>query len=119
MAKLHDDRTPTDAEILKYKNVPVDVAARYIGWSSVTITNALKQERAPFGFSSQNPNTGSFAYNISPGLLVKYKNGDLPTYKLKEVIKLAADGVEEVLNTKLRGIQTLINFALTGDRSSK
>ena len=112
MAKLADDRTPTDAEILQYKNVPVDVAARYIGWSSVTITNALKQERAPFGFASQNPNTGSFSYKISPGLLVKYKNGDLPTYKLKEVIKLAADGVEEVLNARMDGLQKLISAAL-------
>lgn len=112
MAKLANNRTPSDADIKQYCNVPVDVAARYIGWSSVTITNALKQERAPFGFASQNPETGSFSYNISPGLLVKYKNGELPTYRLKEVIKLAADGVEEVLNTRMDGLQKLLAIAI-------
>lgn|GEM_PF-434064 len=92
---------PTDEEILALNDVPVQLAARYIGWSSVTITNALKQERAPFGFAAQNPNTGSWTYNISPGALVRYKRGDLPTYRLNEVINLAAEGFEKVIDAKL------------------
>ena len=101
---------PTDEQILSYDNVPVAVAARYIGWSSVTVTNALKQELAPFGFASKNPEKGTYAYNISPGLLVKYKKGDLPTYRLKEVMEIAAYGVEQLINAKLGGFQKVLDI---------
>ena len=33
-------RPLTDEEIMAYDNVPIDVAARYIGWSSPTIYRA-------------------------------------------------------------------------------
>lgn len=98
---------PTDEEILSYTNVPVEVAARYIGWSTVTIYYALQDQRAPFGMAVKSPK-GGWAYNISPGLLVKYKRGDLPTYRLNEVIDLAAEGVERVINQKLDGLQKLL-----------
>ena len=64
MAWKRTATTPTDEEILALDNVRPDIAGRYIGWSSPTITNALKQERAPFGFAAQNPETGSWHYNI-------------------------------------------------------
>ena len=107
MAWAKTTKTPTDEEILALDNVRPDIAGRYIGWSSPTITNALKQERAPFGFAAQNPETGSWHYNISPGLLVAYKRGTLPTYRLKEVVNLAAEGVERVLSAKLEGLKKL------------
>ena len=97
----------TDEEILAMDVVRYDVAARYIGWSSDTIRNALRQERAPFGFAVQNLETGSWAYNISPGLLVAYKRGTLPTYRLKEVIDLAAEGVERVVDAKLESVRKI------------
>ena len=34
-------RPLTDEEIMAYDNVPIDVAARYIGWSSPTIYLSL------------------------------------------------------------------------------
>lgn len=71
-------RPLTDEEIMAYDNVPIDVAARYIGWSSPTIYRALREERAPFGFAVCSGEAGTWTYNISPGLLVKYKRGDLP-----------------------------------------
>ena len=37
-------RPLTDEEIMAYDNVPIDVAARYIGWSSPTIYRALREE---------------------------------------------------------------------------
>ena len=37
MPKKATSRTPTDDEIRSYTNVPVDVAAKYIGWSTVSI----------------------------------------------------------------------------------
>ncbi|MEG2679361.1 MAG: hypothetical protein RR949_05415 [Oscillospiraceae bacterium] len=92
----------TDAEILAYDNVPVEVAARYIGWCTSTIYYALQDERAPFGFATHTKNGDSWVYNISPGLLVKYKKGDLPTYKLAEVEKSMVDCVDRLLSQRLQ-----------------
>lgn len=64
------------------------MAAKYIGWSTPTIYNALKQGRAPFGFAAENPVTHTYAYHISPGLLVKYKRGEMAVYPLGEIIRL-------------------------------
>lgn len=56
---------PTDEEILGYNNVPVEVAARYIGASTATLYEALQDERAPFGFAVLR--ASNWSYNISPG----------------------------------------------------
>lgn len=113
MSRKRTSIPPSDVEVLSQSNVPVEMAARYIGWSTTTICYALQEGRAPFGFSSKNPNTGTYTYNISPGLLIKYKNGDLPTYRLEEVINLAADGVERVIEMKLSGLQKIIGLAVS------
>ena len=78
-------RTPTDEEILSYDSVPVEVAAKYIGWSSCNVVFALQQERAPFGIAARTGCT--WTYNISPGLLVKYKRGELQAWRLCEFLK--------------------------------
>ena len=101
MARKPTDKTPTDEEIMSYCNVPFDVAAKYIGWSGVTVRYALQQERAPFGLAAQNPKTGSWSYNISPGLLVAYKRGELQAWKLTELIKLVADGFIQALEEQM------------------
>ena len=98
---------PGEDEILEQNNVPVEMAARYIGWSTTTLYYALQEQRAPFGCAVKSPN-GGWAYNISPGLLVRYKRGDLPTYRLTEVIDLAAEGVERIINERLAGVQRLL-----------
>ena len=100
-------KVPEDEEILRQDNVPVEMASRYIGWSSTTLYYALQEQRAPFGVAVKSPK-GGWTYNISPGLLVKYKRGDLPTYRLNEVIDLAAEGVERVISEKLAGVQRLL-----------
>ena len=104
--------TPDDEEILSYNNVPVDVAAKYIGWSSCNIYWALQQERAPFGFAAQTGESKNgrptFTYNISPGMLVKYKHGELQTWKLNEVIKLAADGIQELLDSRMEVLDEMM-----------
>lgn len=89
---------PADADIMQYANVPVELAARFVGSSSATLYRALQEERAPFGFAVQCGK--GWGYNISPGLLIKYKNGDLPTYRLKEIQDIAAEGIERILNEK-------------------
>jgi len=113
MPRITDSTTPTEQDILGHNNVPLEVAAKYIGWSSATIRKALIQERAPFGVAVQtgvNGKTGrpSYAYNISPGALIKYKNGDLPTWRLNEVLKLAADGIEEILDQRMGAVAELL-----------
>ena len=105
-------QTPADKDILAYNNVPVEVAAKYIGWSSCNVAWALQQERAPFGMAVQtgvNKKTGlpTFSYNISPGLLVKYKSGELQAWRLNEVLKLAADGVEQILDSRMEMVSEL------------
>lgn len=107
MARKKTTQTPDDEDILAYNNVPVDVAAKYIGWSTCNIYRALQQERAPFGMAGQTSET-TWTYNISPGLLVKYKNGELQSWRLNEVIQLAADGVQQVIDARLAAIATLI-----------
>ena len=99
-------QTPTDKDILAYNNVPVDVAAKYIGWSSCNVARALQQERAPFGMAAKTSET-TWTYNISPGLLVKYKHGELQAWRLNEVLKLAADGIEEILDTRMEMVSAL------------
>ena len=78
-------QTPTDEEILSYNSVPMGVAAKYIGWSSCNIVLALQQERAPFGIAARTGST--WTYNISPGLLVKYKRGELEAWRLHDFLK--------------------------------
>ena len=107
MARKMTAQTPTDQEIMSYNNVPVDVAAKYIGWSSCNVYRALQQERAPFGMAAQTSET-AWTYNISPGLLVKYKNGELQAYRLNEVIKLAADGIQQVLDSRMEAVAALV-----------
>lgn len=104
----------TEEAILAYDNVPVDVAANFIGWSTSTLYYALQEERAPFGFAVRRAGSSGWTYNISPGLLIKYKRGDLPTYRLREVEMLAADGIERIVTEKLSGLQGVLRAALGG-----
>lgn len=107
MPKRVQHMIPTEDEILRQNNVPVEMAARFIGWSTPTLYYALQDQRAPFGVAVKSPK-GGWAYNISPGLLIKYKRGDLPTYRLQEVVDLAAEGVERVLQERLVGLQQVL-----------
>lgn len=111
MSRKMTAQTPTDEDILAYNNVPVDVAARYIGWSSCNVSRALQQERAPFGMAAKT-SEATWSYNISPGLLVKYKAGEIQAYRLNEVIRLAADGVERIINSKMAAIAALVSGEL-------
>lgn len=97
---------PEEDEIRAWDNVPVELACRYIGWSSPTLYRALQEGRAPFGFAVLCKG-GSWAYNISPGLLIKYKQGELPTYRLREVQDLAAEGIERILTEKMGVLKKL------------
>ena len=107
MARRRAAAVPTDEQIMALESVPTDVAGLYIGMSATTLTNALRQQRAPFGFAVQNLELGTWTYNISPGLLVAYKRGTLPTYQLKEIINLAAEGVDRVISARMSGMNKI------------
>ena len=101
MAKRPTVPPPTDEEILSYTNVPYALAAKYIGWSDLTIRYALQEERAPFGIAARNPKTDTWAYNISPKALVKYKHGEIEHYRLNELVKRITDAVTEDISIRL------------------
>lgn len=115
--KRSADPPPPDEEILSYNNVPCALAAKYIGWSDVTIRYALQQERAPFGMATQNPNTATWSYNISPGLLVAYKRGQLQAWRLHDVINLAADGIQKVLDERMDETRRFAEAVFSGNSS--
>lgn len=93
------ERAPiTDADILAYDNVPVPIAAQYIGWNANKLYYALQDHQVPFGFVAERESEkracgASWTYNISPGLLVAYKRGTLTVIPRADLIRLVQDAV--------------------------
>lgn len=91
------ERVPiTDADILAYDNVPVPIAAQYIGWNANKLYYALQDHQVPFGFVAERESTAracgaSWTYNISPGLLVAYKQGTLVTVPRGDLAAIIRD----------------------------
>lgn len=91
------ERAPiTDADILAYDNVPVPIAAQYIGWNANKLYYALQDHQVPFGFVAERESTAracgaSWTYNISPGLLVAYKRGTLATVPRGDLAAIIRD----------------------------
>lgn len=91
------ERVPiTDADILAYDNVPVPIAAQYIGWNANKLYYALQDHQVPFGFVAERESTAracgaSWTYNISPGLLVAYKRGTLVTVPRGDLAAIIRD----------------------------
>lgn len=81
-----------DNEILKYDNVPVSIAAKYLNVSSQYIRIGLQQQRLPIGSAVKM--SSKWSYQISPGLLVSYKTG-------KEYLKPLINNVETILKSML------------------
>lgn len=92
---------PTDAEILAYDNVPVPVAAAYLGCGANSLREALQQGAVPFGFSVRGEDDGSkWMPHISPGQLVAYKNGTLPIMNEGKIVTMLTEAVEKVLELR-------------------
>ena len=113
MSRKSTTQTPSDEDIMAYNNVPVELAAKYIGWSSCNVVYALQQERAPFGCAARtgaDPETGreTYTYNISPGLLVGYKHGTIQAWHLSELVKLFEDRVSSLVNIRLEAAADLV-----------
>jgi hypothetical protein len=57
-----------------YKNVPVQIAAEYMGVSPMFIRFGLRDGKLPIGIAIQMTNE-RFTYHISPERLISYQTG--------------------------------------------
>ena len=64
-------------DILKYDNVPVNVASKYLDVTPMFVRMGLRLNRLPFGSAVQTSGKedGKWSYQISPGALVNWKEG--------------------------------------------
>ncbi len=95
-------QVPTREEIMQYNSVPVEVAAKYIGISDKRLRFAMQDERVPFGFVSINYDAktysgNAYTYNISPGLLVAYKEGTLPASSMAGALNILIDAIRDLV----------------------
>lgn len=80
--------TDKEKEILKYDNVPVKVAAKYLGVGEQFIRIQMQRDIISIGCVKTNPQ-GKHQYYISPAKLISYKTGK--TYnEVKEEITFTA-----------------------------
>lgn len=103
---------PSEETVMSYANVPVNVAAPFVGWSTTTLYAALQQGRAPFGFAVENEEKGSWAYNISPGGLIRYKRDGCPMIRLDELREFMADSAKEVLDAKVSTLGKIVEAVM-------
>ena len=66
----------TEDHIRMFDNVPIDVAADYLGVYAERLRNAIKSGKMPFIGVSVDGTKSMFI--ISPGGLIAWKNGTLP-----------------------------------------
>lgn len=109
-------KTVTDDDIAVYDNVPVEVAAKYLGNSTSTIYYALQDGTAPYGYATRVPDpdeSSHYIYNISPGLIRAYKNGTLPISPLGKLLELVSEQLKIALSADKLVMLTLESAART------
>lgn len=82
----------TAQELLEYQNVPIEVAAEYLGKAKTFLYSGLQTGRLDFG-SAVLCEGNMWSYHISPQKLVEYQEGrliDLPVELEHELHKLAS-----------------------------
>lgn len=67
--RINEPVVVTDEQILAYDNVPVPIAAQYIGWTPNKLYYALQDHQVPFGFVAERESEkracgASWTYNI-------------------------------------------------------
>lgn len=67
----------TDNDIKAYDNVPIEVAADYLGVPPDRLRRILKAGTMPFIGGSANNECGKTMFIVSPGGLVNFKKGTL------------------------------------------
>ncbi len=75
----------TDNDIKTYDNVPIEVAADYLGVPPDRLRRILKAGTMPFIGGSAVNNCGKTMFIVSPGGLVNFKRGRLLSIEGKSV----------------------------------
>lgn len=81
----------TAQELLEYQNVPIEVAAEYLGKAKTFLYSGLQTGRLDFG-SAVLCEGNTWSYQIPPKKLIEYQEGrliDLPVELEHELHKLA------------------------------
>lgn len=87
---------------MAYDNVPVNVAAQYLDSGPGSVQRALQQNRAPYGYAVQNEEKGTWRYQISPGLLIKFQNGDLPIWPYAGFLEQVMAGIDGIVSLRAK-----------------
>ena len=99
---------PTDEEIMAYRSVPVEVAANYLGTSTVTLRRALQLGTANnLGIavpSDSLEEKESYRYIISPGALVKFRHSGEQIIRLGSLEPLLAEALDRIMDAKLKSL---------------
>lgn len=75
---MRDEKLLIDPETgQEYKNVPVKIAAEYIGWHVPALYEALKQRVIPIGSSVLPTNGTKWSFCITPERLRAWVKGEL------------------------------------------
>lgn len=112
MAKRKID---TDEAVLSCSNVPVPLAAQYLGCSPETLRESLRQGRAPFGYGIKSGETGKWAFHISPGLLIAYQNGSLQPLNTGRLVEQIAADVGKVLEARYKNAVKMLCAEILGE----
>lgn len=102
--RTREAAVPTDDEILALDNVPVDITARYLGWTEQNVRLALREARAPFGVAIPGAR-GTLTYKISPGGLVKYKREGAPVMSYETLVMMVKEAVAGVITPEVESLR--------------
>ena len=98
---MNTEHKPTDEEILAYTTeVPVRIAAKYLGVSYLNLRRSLENGVPDIGFASQ-PSGTKWKYSILPEKLYKYKHECTPPMSETVLVRMIRDEVEAALRKYL------------------
>ena len=75
ICKDFENKSVTAADIMEMDDVPVEIAAKYLGKSKGFIMASLRDKTLPIGAGTLMAKR--WVYHISPGMLVAYKTGKM------------------------------------------
>lgn len=66
---------PTEADLMRYTNVPIETAAKYLGVDRAGLSYGLRHGQVPIGFYMEKPDSYRGTYCIPPERLIAYVKG--------------------------------------------
>ncbi len=68
----------TTEELLSYKKIGPEVAAKYLQNGTTAHELRLDAQEGTCPFMTARPGKGRYSYRVNIGRLIKFKNGELP-----------------------------------------